>query len=158
MTILYITWEMSVVRPQQLCLVCVADCLIAVPKGTQFHSKRHSFAFSSSLNNSKRLLFPMKAHCLSELKLCLMINDIVLYFQHGQRLICGGQSTDGYWVLVNTEAPCEQLWDGGPACVTFSHSGDVISLDFSLLLPAHHWCHSCQKEKWLLILHYDLSN
>lgn len=45
MTILCITWEMSVVRPQQLCLVCVADCLIAVPKGTWFHSKRHSFAF-----------------------------------------------------------------------------------------------------------------
>lgn len=29
----------------KMCLVCVADCLIAVPKGARFHSKRHSFAF-----------------------------------------------------------------------------------------------------------------
>lgn len=57
-----ITWEMSVVRPQQPRSVYVCCRLFDhSPKrllfGTQFYSKRCSFSFSLSLNNSKNSCF-----------------------------------------------------------------------------------------------------
>lgn len=57
-----ITWEMSVVRPQQPRSVYVCCRLFDhSPKrllfGTQFYSKRCSFSFSLSLNNSKNSYF-----------------------------------------------------------------------------------------------------